>query len=196
MVRVLGHRCSIVVWNFWSPYFRVKAAWLKFSSFECSITFSRHRVDYRRSLDCTITVGWQPSALWNDTITVDYCLASSWCLLEPSFQRLPKMFVIYALSFTAMHSMEINCSQQLDSWVDNSFGTNWSPINDYLYRYHGREFWRSLMITQLVRNMRGEIVINLDQHGILPWLWALSYMRARRDSHLYRQLPIVLYLPW
>lgn len=34
MVRVLGHRCSIVVWNFWSPYFRVKAAWLKFSSFD------------------------------------------------------------------------------------------------------------------------------------------------------------------
>ena len=29
MVRVLGHRCSIVVWYSWSPYFRVKAAWLK-----------------------------------------------------------------------------------------------------------------------------------------------------------------------
>ena len=43
------------------------------------------------------------------------------------------------------------------------------------------------MITQLVRNLRGEIVINLDQHGILPWGYAVGIgklLTAR--SGLYR----------
>ena len=76
-VRVLGHRCSIVIYNNSDHrVFESKPLGSRFSLFECSITFSRQRFDYRRSCESTITVGWQPSALGNDTITVDYHSAS------------------------------------------------------------------------------------------------------------------------
>ena len=201
MVRVLGHRCSIVDNRIWLPflswYFRVKPLGSRFSFiwmfdhlFVTTIRLpsSLWEFDYRRLAAACFKERYDYR--WNSCGKLCYIYLNPWPTITED------VYDNFALRVIAMHSKKINCSQQLGSWVDKSFGTNWSPINDYLYRYHGREFWRSLTITQLVRNLRGEIVINLDQHGILPWLWALSYMRARQDSHLYRQLPIVLYLPW
>ena len=102
MVRVLGHRCSIVVWDFWSPYFRVKAAWLKFSSFDKFDNLFETAIRSPSFLDYSII--WLPAfgswlLLGTTRLPLESLWQVVWCPLEPSTHRLPITWWISLLCF-------------------------------------------------------------------------------------------------